>query len=158
MTPGTTVEREWKDQFGHHIEVTATGVDGRIYSQKITRSLFGWPGLEAARAAVARAAVAQAALKGDRSIMTPERQDIIRACWTRVCRQALEHMRATHNPVFRAVAKLKPLDFSSLSGAINEEAATFETLTFVHEKEHAPGTGWRVVCEGLIVEHRDYRS
>lgn len=87
--------------------------------------------------------------------MTPERQDLIKACWARVCRRALIHMRQTRNPFFRAFTEFPPPSFS---GVINEEAATVETLTFVHEKEHAPGTGWRITCEGLIVERGDYRS
>lgn len=87
--------------------------------------------------------------------MTPERQNLIKACWARVGRRALMHMRQTRNPAYRAILELPP---PSLSGVINEEAATVETVTFIHEKEHAPGTGWRVACEGLIVERGDYRS
>lgn len=55
-------EREWKDQFGHHVEITATSPDGMIHSETVTKSPhWGWG---EGRIERARSRVYQAALQG----------------------------------------------------------------------------------------------
>lgn len=54
--------KEWSDKFGDHYQVSMRGLDGRIYSKKVTKAAIGgWP----KERATASEAVRSAALSSE---------------------------------------------------------------------------------------------
>lgn len=82
--------------------------------------------------------------------VTPEREKLIRAAWARVRDMAIPVMCGV-SPCFRAELQ-PPMRMEDLIYEPVVETSLTEAVVFVHEVEHLPGTSWRVICEGVIVE------